>query len=353
MPTTPDTAPTSSEDAPAHSEVCSPMGIRLVSGLVAPYLSITGQRELQARWGHGANTLFRDAVETERTLRAHPALHAALGVWVRNHRLPVAAAESLGDLVGLLPLDDTAAQRMLDGWAATNTHDMIETFPAQVQSDTTAVLASAVAVEDTWKAPAQERRVQFNSEYGAGFEAALSPWDLTATTDGSTVRARLRLQSGLMMQFAISTHGPVEAARLLATPEVFTVSVTYGLPFVSVEMVEHPTEMVAFRAPEFTTRTTHDLTVKAPEWGLSTAFKEGAPGLGDLPLSGAVQDAFIEITHTGVRAAAVTAMMCRSANVAVPPRAFQQMVVTLDQPFAYRIISPALETPLFTGIYTG
>ena len=33
------------------SHVCSPAGIRLVSGLVAPYLSPAGQGELAERWG--------------------------------------------------------------------------------------------------------------------------------------------------------------------------------------------------------------------------------------------------------------------------------------------------------------
>lgn len=338
----------------SRSSVISPLGIRLVSGLVAPYLSVAAQRELQARWGHGANTLFAQTRQIAHALREHPALHAALGAWVRNHRLPADAANALGDLLDALPLDDEAAQAMLDQWAATHTRDMITSFPGQVQKDTTAVLASAVAMEDTWKCRTRESRVRFCEGWGEGFEADLTPWSVSTTADGSTVRATLDLASGLKMHFAISTYGPKHAARLLETPEVFTTPPAAGSPFVTTRAVERPTEMLAFIAPEFTTTSTHDLKDEAHEWGLETMLAQGAPGLGDLPLSSVLQNAFIEVTHVGVKAAAVTAMMFRSGNAMTPPpRPYEQTVVTLDEAFAYTIESPDIETPLFTGIHAG
>lgn len=348
------TATASRSSRSSRSSVISPLGIRLVSGLVAPYLSVAAQRELQDRWGHGANTLFAQTREITRTLREHPALHAALGAWVRNHHLPADAATALGDLLDALPLDDEAAQAMLDQWAATHTHDMITSFPGQVQKDTTTVLASAVAMEDTWKCRTRESHVRFSESWGKGFEADLTPWSVSTTSDGDTVRAILDLTSGLKMHFAISTRGPEHAALLLETPEVFTTPPMAGSPFVTTRAVERPTEMLAFVAPEFTTTSTHDLKEDAHAWGLETMLAQGAPGLGDLPLSSVLQNAFIEVTHTGVKAAAVTAMMFRSANAMTPPpRPYEQTVVTLDEAFAYIIVAPDIETPLFTGIHAG
>jgi hypothetical protein len=335
------------------TRVCSPLGIRLVSGLVAPYLHVAAQRELQSRWGHGAATLFDDTLDTVQALRTHPALHAALGVWVRNHHLPTAATTALGDLLAALPLDDAQAQTMLDRWASENTADMIRTFPGQVDVTTTAVLASAVAMDDTWRHDTFETRMGFAGRRVEAFEADLSPWSVISTADGSTVRALLRLSSGLKMHFAISTHGPEHAARLLETPEVFDTAIREGQPFVTSREVEQPTEMVAFISPEFTTRTTVDVGAEAGAWGLEKAVATGAPGLGDLPMAGILQEAFIEVTHSGVKAAAVTVMMFAAANMALPTKWHRQTVLTLDEPFAYEIVSPSLSTPLFTGIYAG
>lgn len=339
-----------------ESTVVSPLGIRLLSGLVAPYLSVAGQRDLQARWGHGAETLFRDTHATVETLRTHPALHAALGVWVRDHTLPAPAATALGHLLAALPLDDAAAQSLLDGWAVEHTNGMIGAFPGQVEATTTAVLGSAVTMDDTWACPTREISLQFagSQAWGKGFETGLAPWAITATTDGSTVRATLALSSGLQMNFAISTHGTAHAARLLDTPGVFTATPAAGESFVSSRKVEQPTEMVAFKAPAFTTSTLHDLKTDPEPWGLRALLADGAPGLGDLPLSSIQQRAFIEVTHTGVKAAAVTGMMMRSANAMTPPpRPYEQTVVTFDAPFAYEIVAPRLDTPLFTGTYAG
>lgn len=338
------------------SHVCSPAGIRLVSGLVAPYLSPAGQRELAERWGVDAATLFAQSVATARAWKTHTALHAALGVWVRHHVLPAAAATALADLLQALPVEDAAAQALLDAWAAEHTHGMIPSFPAEVDPTTTTVLASAVAVDDTWACQTHRNPLPFRpSPHGwvDGFDAEVETPRVLTTTDESTVRAVLPLSSGLRMAFAISTRGAEAAARLLETPEVFVVTPQPGQPFTTVEKVERPTELVSVRLPEFTTRTRLAIGADPTPWGLTAAIAEGAPGLGDLPVQGMVQDAFIEVSHTGVRAAAVTAMMFAAANMALPRLDYAQTVVTFDGPFAYQITAPGFEVPLFTGIHAG
>lgn len=341
--------------AAASGQVCSPAGIRLVSGLLAPYLSPAGQAELAERWGVDCATLFAEALATARAWRTHTALHAALGVWVRNHVLPAPAAAALQELLQALPSDDVQAKALLDAWAAEHTNRMIEAFPADVLADTTAVFASAVAMEDTWACRTSNTPVPCTASPGwrDGFEAEVDAPRVLATVDEATVRVVLPLESGLRMAFAISTHGVDEAARLLETPEAFTVTPQPGQPYTSVVKVERPTDLVSVRLPEFTTRTRLDIGADPTPWGLAAAFDEGAPGLGDLPVEGMVQAAFIEVTHTGVRAAAVTALMFGAANAMMPRLDYAQTVVTFDGPFAYQIAAPGFATPLFTGTYGG
>lgn len=336
------------------THVHSPAGIRLVSGLLGPYLTPSGQEELSTFWDTSVDDLFTQAVLAAEDLADLDALHAALGVWVRNHRLPSSAAEQLAAFVQQLPDDNAAAQAALDGWAAEHTAGMIPTFPCTVTDDTRAVLASALAVDDTWERPAADTRVAFQDQRVRGFKADTPRSLVRCTAAGTAVRATLPLTSGLTMSFCIHQDGPAAALeQLLNAPNYFYALPTLSHPMISSRPVYTPTGDVAILVPSFTITSSLDIAADAAAWGLEAALRPGGvPGLGNLEVSEARQDAFIEVSHTGVRAAAVTAMvLARSANMMTPQH--QQLAVEIDQPFAFALTHPDIEAPLFTGIYAG
>lgn len=338
-----------------ESQVHSPAGIRLVAGLVAPFLTAAGQAELASRWGADAETLHAEAVALTGALADHGVLHAALGVWARNHEFPPTATARLGEYLGLLPQDVTRAQVVLDGWANEHTAGMIPQFPATVTEATSAVLASAIALDDTWARKTHELKMRrFSGAWVPGFEAPVEVDWAATNADRSAVRVHIPLTSGLRMTFCAAVEGSEKAAWLLAEePEVFTHELLEGQPFVTAqEVTEREALDVAVVLPAFTTRSTLDVAAEANRWGLKTALVEGAPGLGDLPIDAIVQDAFIEVTHTGVKAAAVTAMMLAMANFSPVRHSHKQHVITFDGAFAYQITHPDFPVPLFAGTYT-
>lgn len=333
------------------SSVHSLAGVRLVLGLLGPFLTPAGQQEVERVWGAPVEVLFEESVALATQVKNHPALHAALGVWTREHDFPAQAVARLADYLQALPADPEAAQAVLDGWASAHTHGMIPTFPCTVTEATRAVLASALAVDDTWARHAEETLTLFHGERVKGFDISTGDADARTTMDGRAVRVSVGLTSGLVMNFCISEDGVGRATALLGEPEVFTKPVCNGQPFISTRPVRWQTTDVAVLLPEYEIRSNLDLADDAAAWGLVEAMRPfGVPGLGGLEISEARQDAFIEVTHTGVRAAAVTALSLRASGMISLPE-FSQRVVRFSEPFAFRLELPGMPVPLFAGIY--
>lgn len=334
--------------------VYSPAGIRLVIGLAAPFLAPGAQREVEERWGAPADVLFKESADLAEAVRSHPALHAALAVWTRDAAVPEEAALRLGRLLQSLPHEVSAAQHVLDRWAAENTHDMIEKFPGEVREQTRLVLASAVAVEDTWSNSATDQHLPFNGRRVQGFRVDADPAHVTVTPDGRSLLVELPLKSGLLMRFCLSRRGVDTALTLIENPEQFTASPAADSPFIEQIRTMVPRDAVAVSLPEFEIRTLLDLAAEPAAWGLDAAFSatDAAPGLGEnLELGSAAQASYVEVTREGVRAAAVTAIMIERA--AVPVMNHIQRAVTFRDPFAYTLTLPGHPTPLFAGTYSG
>jgi hypothetical protein len=339
----------SNDDTHVHS----PAGIRLVVGLIAPFLTPMGKREVEMCWSTPVDVLFKESLDLAAEMTTHPTLHAALGVWTRNHTVPAEAAALLNAYLKALPSSTIEAQKVLDAWAEENTFGMIPQFPCEVQEDTHAVLASALAIEDTWERKGREIGLGFNGQRVDGFEALADDTHALSTSERDAVRVTLPLASGLLMNFCIAADLN-RAQSLLMTPNLFTEAVVDGQDFVTTQKVKRETTDVAALLPVFTTRTSLNLGESAANWGIVEAMRpHGVPGLGDLEVTEAKQDAFIEVTHTGVRAAAVTAMMMTRSAASFAPPQFDQRVVTFDRPFVYEIVLPGHRTPLFLGSYAG
>lgn len=361
----------------SRSTVHSPVGIRLVCGLVAPFLSPDGQDAIEARWGASAQDLFSEA-RTQVYQSGSAGLHLALGAWIRDtptHQtvLPVEAQTMLAGLLEYLPADVAEANTYLDAWAAEHTDNMIVKFPGEVRENTTGILASAVAVDEAWARPATEQRGPFGDARVAGFGLDLDSVAARATEDGAALFAALTLANGMELRLCSSTDGLEAAAHLLAATmtgpseddqaeddqaedersgveRVFARVAVPGDHLTASQWVTSRRTQTRTWVPTFTLRAQLDVAAEAEQWGLGPAMVEGAPGLG-MPVHGIVQSSFIEVSHTGVRAAAVTAMMFGAAN-AMSAR-YAQTLVQFAEPFAFMLVEPGKDTALFAGLYDG
>lgn len=342
--------PHASDSTDSPNSVVSPLGVRLVSGLVAPFLSPRGQADLEDRWGRTSDELFESSLKAAEEFRGIGAVHMALGAWTRRFQIPPVAVTRLGGVLGDLPHNDTEAQALLNTWTRDHTNDLILSFPAQVEKDTVAVLGSAVAVEDTWNLQVVDQDVFFNQQRRKGFSAQADPASVMADETGRTVRAVLPLRSGATLNLCRSLDGPGVAQAMVCKDDYFVEAVNDSMPTVGRSPVHAPTPLVRVVAPEFTISTRHNLMEQAAQWGLAGLVADGAPGLGGLEVSQAAQEAFIEVTHTGVKAAAVTGMaMMASAMWSYDDH--EQHLVEFDDEFAFALMMPGISTPLFEGVF--
>jgi serpin B len=109
--------------------------------------------------------------------------------------------------------------------------------------------------------------------------------------------------------------------------------------------------MVRVQLPRFKIRHRTDLKAELPSLGVKDVFdpdRADLRGIADAPLyvGLALQEAVVEVTEEGTRAAAATAIVVRmkSALVRQPPYLFRA-----DRPFAFIIYNRRLDVPLFIG----
>ena len=341
------------------SMIFSPLGVRMAVGLVAPFLSDGGKAEVEKVWGVSPDDLYAEANGVVDRLAAIPALHAAVAVWSRL-ALDSAAQDRLGDLLRHLPESNAEAQDALNRWTSESTLGLIEKAPVQVREDTDTVLASALAMDDEWaQGPYKARRVRFSPQGEApqdldGFSVPVNANNPETTLgtlhEGQTVVLTMPLSDEVSMTFALHEDGPEKALKHLRDGgEVGPLGTDH--PLVSLISAPGWADFLAV-IPEFKTTTQTALLADASRWGLVNASHpdEGAPGMHpDMFVMDAQQTAMIEVSRTGVKAAAVT-MMLAGRSAAVPS---STPAVVFDKPFAYAITLPGLKAPLFEGIYAG
>lgn len=101
--------------------------------------------------------------------------------------------------------------------------------------------------------------------------------------------------------------------------------------------------------PRFRQEASHDLMVDPARWGLQSASTCGLPTLNAL-IDAAVQDVMVEITETGVKAAAVT--MVSLARGMMPSVKVERLRVNLTgRNLAYGVFTSGVAEPIVTGIY--
>lgn len=376
--------------SPPRSTVLSGAGVWPLLAFLADGADDAGRAELAAAIGVTAEEAAAAARAVLTTVERSGAARVALGLWtrrqvrVREAWLAELASGVHGELTGDVPAD----QQRLDAWASEHTDGLIPRLPLKITDASMMVLASALAVEVTWRERFTAGRVQAGGVW-ADARGELSGLRLTTTdqrmlrvADTAIGRVSALTVVGDADVDVVLVLGPQErsAAEVmavgvelagLASPEGSGAtsrhtnartdteagadanpvrSVVFGpdlpadltAPGVSTDTVTSPwpADLLAITTIPFRIEARHDLLDHAELFGLSHVTTKGHghfPGISDFPLAvdRAAQDAVAEFTATGFHAAAVTAFDAVGAGMPPPPRRVRRVSVVFNRPFAY------------------
>lgn len=332
--------------------VCSGLGLWCSLGVLAAAGDGETATELSNALGVAPEHAAALIARVDERLRVLGGATHALAVW---SRLPVDAAFRASlPMVGFGHLDGDTD---LDVWISEHTHGMIDRFPVTVTHSTLVALADAIALWSQWDTSFvkhQTKAEQFQRDAESFEVPMMYRRDRAAavTALGGTTRFDLSCRVPMggegseprqthvapVMRFGLGEAGITPAEVLAAV--------------LSDATGERPSEdFVDVHLPRFGISNNHDLVSPLAAMGVRRAFGADAE-LGRLypePLTGveARQAALVSVDEVGVRAAAVTAVAMVTA--AAPVENPRIMDLRFDRPFAFALIDPELDLPLFAG----
>lgn len=332
--------------------VCSGLGLWCGLGVLAAGSEGETANELSKVLGVSPPQAPALIAQVDDRLQALGGATHALALW---SRIPVYKAfrESMPN-VGFGHLDDDTD---LDAWTREHTHDMIERFPVAITDQTLLALADAIALWTQWVTPFDADRTAdepFNAASGSGDVAMMSRRASTSdvTLLANTARFDLQCAVSLGAEESEARSSSVNPVMRFGLGEIGVTPTDVLAAVLSDATGERPSEdFVDVHLPRFSLAGDHDLVPVLQAMGVQRAFTDDAE-LGRLspePLAvdQARQTAVIEVDEVGVKAAAVTAFAMRAgAMFTENPRI---MDLRFDRPFAFALIDPELDLPLFAG----
>jgi serine protease inhibitor len=361
-----------------RSTVLSGAGLWPILALLAASADGRGRTELEGAIdfpADGAETAARALLDA---LRDSPTVKAALGIWARadvafTDRWTRSAPPGVrGELTGNPAIDQPA----LDAWAARETAGLIERMPIEVDAETLMVLATALMVRTTWRAPFEDGPASVPAgPWASRLIAALSrrttglePLSVASTDAGLVTTLAVEGTEDVDVHLVLGEEGRASGATLSAG--IATVGGAFptirgdalladqsapGLSAGQAEVADgRPRLMV--RTARFTVEGQHDLVAQAPLFGLATVSDSSRgrfPLMSSTPLAvdQARQVATATFSAEGFVAAAITAFGMQRA-AALPLGTVPMIVVTFDRPFGFVAVHRPTHLVLVAGWVT-
>jgi hypothetical protein len=366
--------------------VSSALGLWLLLALIAPDASADALSEIEYVLGTTAD----DAAKRARQLleKPHPALASAVALWYRDEFLNnrfFTFSTSLPSLVerGPMPTQDHA-----DEWAATNTKDLIKSFPISIDETTAVILASALATKGQWMTMFEDvGPKELAGEFSKLTDTALrAPWShvqaIIKTTSAGLVGVHAATTTdGLLIVSVIGSpiatpaqlHGAAaEVGRLLTNQatEATTISL-YDLdlgPGIAWDIIEREYEDTGGNKEKFNTimapwamTSKHEL-LESP--GVAAALSTMYTWLKEEWREGAtfeaIQSTMAKFAKEGFEAAAVTAMGMFTRSAAMPSVSLireREITIRFNRPYAVLALTidkmPSQEKPWEKHIIAG
>ena len=347
----------------ADAVFCAP-GVWVLLALLSSVASGDAENELVEAAGvlDGAPA----AAELVGLLRSIPGVSAAMGLWTRSDVrlldsfLRTAAPDTLGILA------DPDPQAALDAWVAEQTNGQLERLPVTIDEATRLVLASALAMEFTWREPFTELHLVSVAPRPISGDPWVSSESLRLRRSSVLDHDQVRLSDDVCL-VSVTGESGVDVVLLLGRPGATAVEVlTTGLasihdgggidaadlpsgePIAGVtirrERSSRPEDRLMLTTVAFSISAETDLLSIADVFGLRAATDASRghfPGLADEPLmiTAAAQSAVAEFGALGYRAASATAFATRAGGRAPQPQHDVCITdVTIDRPFGFAAV---------------
>ena len=330
--------------------------------LISPY-------SMEAVWqiaGKGAagntKTQIYDMLGSERTMPTISGLHSANAAFIRETIADKIKNEFLDSVNGDIIYDSFETPSAMNAWVNDNTNGMIPVLFNQAPEGEM-VLANAIAMEKDWDSEFEcdsTRGVDFTKTSGETVEASMMNGEANyyfstdnaegvirnykAENDGNYLefvafRPKDSVQDYLKNSFEsdLSSFDSNLIAPSRSDEKVVTVSVSL------------PRFSYSYEAPDLVNMFKNSM-------GVSDAFdaeKADFSGISDemnFYVSNLIQKTFVEMSETGTRAAAVTAMTLNTATAYQEEPEHINYHVDLNKPFIYMIRDHATKEIIFEGI---
>ena len=286
------------------------------------------------------------------------ALKLAFSVWLNetalsvNDRFLQTNADYLGADVYAAPFDSRTLED-INRWVKQNTDRMIDKILDSLDAQTVMCLINALAFDAEWETKYEKSQIGVG-----GFTDIGGNWSETTvmhSTEG------LYLDTDDAIGF-IKYYEGRDYAFVALLPKEEGADALYdlvrGLDGASLSSLLSSAENRTVRAtmPAFERDSTFQLNQVLTQMGMTDAFDPalanfsgmGTAG-GNLYLSDVLHKTYIEVSATGTRAAAVTAITVKCTSLAPPD---DTVSVVLDRPFFYMIVDTSTGMPLFMGTLT-
>ncbi|MBQ3940949.1 MAG: serine protease inhibitor [Oscillospiraceae bacterium] len=293
---------------------------------------------------------------TEEVIQSSP-VTLANAIWIKDDERQIHVPQSFLQTVAdyyragayKAPFDDSTV-RDINSWCDENTHHMIPSVIDRLLKEDAMVLANALTFEDLWRNDYPEWCVDpgvFHAAGGAAQDVTmLSGREYTYLDDGRA--------TGFIKQYRDPRYS---FAAVLPNADVSLDDYIAGLDGDAlINLLDHAESCeVVTKMPEFSFDYNVTLNDALKALGMPTAFQSGAAdftGLNDAEgmytwIGRVIHKTHIELTKSGTKAAAVTAVIMAAGGAAIDPP--EPKRVTLDRPFLFMILDNQTNLPLFLG----
>ena len=287
-------------------------------------------------------------------------LFAADAIWVRDNenmiQVPEEFLHTCADYYGAdaykAPFDNSTVDD-INAWCKTNTHDMIQKVLDynDLDADSVMVLANALAFEALWSEQYEDYQVSKQDFVAA--DGGLRQVDMMHSTE------HVYLQSKDAVGF-LKWYRQCKYAFAAVLPENKSIDDYLasldgkGLKAL-LDSKSYDYDVSAY-LPKFKFDYGDSLAKMLCNMGMPTAFGYGETaadftGLNSVPGAGTcigdvIHKTFIDLSESGTKAAAVTAVIMKNESVAEPK---EQVKVCLDRPFLFMILDMENGLPVFIG----
>lgn len=297
--------------------------------------------ELNAYFGNWQNDLLNDPRNT---------LRMANSIWIRDlegfeakDAFLANNAKFYRSRVFKTPFNKVGVAQ-LNRWVEEKTDGMIPVLMEELRPDTMMVLVNALAFDAQWNEPYLDHNV--HKETFTTLDGKTQPAKMMYSTESRYLEGEGAV--GFLRPYAGSKYSFGAILPAEGTFEKYVQNLT-GEQLTALLQNKQST-VVRARLPQFSNESSIILNDTLKEMGMPSAFDGGFGKMSnmDLLIGEVLHKSVIEVTQSGTRAAAVTAVsMDKGTAPMVEPK-----TVTLDRPFIYFILDNETNLPIFMGTVT-